>query len=48
MKELNDEFKPSTWYRDHWMYKNYSIKAAAKGEFGPIPPIEPNRGRIKK
>ncbi|WP_102407590.1 sulfatase [Parabacteroides bouchesdurhonensis] len=43
MAELNDEFKPCTWYRDHWMYKNYSIKAAAHGEFGPLPPIEPYR-----
>lgn len=43
MEELNDEFKPSTWYRDHWMYKTYSIKASAKGEFGPLPPIEPYR-----
>ena len=43
MKELNDEFHPCTWYRDHWMYKNFSIKAAAKGDFGPIPPIEPVR-----
>ncbi len=43
MKELNDEFKPCTWYREHWMYKNYSIKAAAHGEFGPLPPIEPRR-----
>lgn len=43
MAELNDQFKPCTWYRDHWMYKTYSIKAAAKGTFGPLPPIEPNR-----
>ena len=43
MEELNDEFKPCTWYRDHWMYNNYSIKAAAKGEFGPLPPITPYR-----
>jgi mucin-desulfating sulfatase (N-acetylglucosamine-6-sulfatase) len=45
MEELNDEFKPCTWYRDHWMYKNFSIKAAAHGEFGPLPPIEPVRTR---
>lgn len=43
MKDLNDEFKPCTWYREHWMYKNYSIKAAAKGEFGPLPPVTPYR-----
>ena len=43
MAELGDEFKPCTWYRDHWMYISYSIKAAAKGRFGPIPPIEPMR-----
>ena len=45
MEELNDEFKPCTWYRDHWMYKDFSIKAAAHGEFGPLPPIEPVRVR---
>lgn len=43
MTELKDEFKPCTWYRDHWMHKKYSIKAGAKGVFGPLPPIEPNR-----
>lgn len=43
MTALQDEFKPCTWYRDHWMYKTYSIKAAAKGEFGPLGPIEPKR-----
>ncbi len=43
MNELKDEFKPCTWYRDHWMHKKYSIKAAAKGLFGPLAPIEPNR-----
>lgn len=43
MAELKDEFKPCTWYRDHWMYKNYSIRAAAKGVFGPLPPIVPYR-----
>lgn len=45
MEELNNEFKPCTWYRDHWMYKDFSIKAAAHGEFGPLPPIEPVRVR---
>jgi len=43
MKDLNDGFHPCTWYRDHWMHEKYSIKASAKGEFGPLPPIEPNR-----
>ena len=43
MTDLRDEFKPCTWYRDNWMYKKYSIKAAAKGQFGPLPPIEPLR-----
>lgn len=43
MEELNDEFKPCTWYRDNWMYKRFSIKAAARGEFGPLPPVEPQR-----
>lgn len=43
MEDLNDEFRPCSWYRDRWMYKGYSIKAAAKGEFGPLPPVEPIR-----
>ncbi|MDP6633617.1 MAG: sulfatase [Phycisphaerae bacterium] len=43
MTELKDEFKPCSWYRDNWMYKKYSIKAGAKGKFGPLPPIEPKR-----
>lgn len=43
MKSLHDEFKPCTWYKEHWMYKGYSIKAAANGTFGPLPPIEPQR-----
>ena len=43
MEEVNDEFQKCTWYRDHWMHKNYSVKAAAKGTFGPLPPIEPKR-----
>jgi len=43
MKELNDEFQKCTWYRDHWMHRNYSVKAAARGPFGPLPPIEPKR-----
>lgn len=45
METLNDEFKPCTWYRDNWMYKGFSIKAAAHGEFGPLPPVEPVRTR---
>jgi hypothetical protein len=43
MTDLKDEFKPCSWYRDHWMYKNYSVAAAARGKFGPLPPIEPRR-----
>lgn len=43
MEELNDEFKPCTWYRDHWMYKGYSIESSARGKFGPLPPVEPRR-----
>lgn len=43
MNELNDEFHKCSWYRDHWMYKDFSIKAGARGEFGPLPPIEPKR-----
>lgn len=43
MRKLNDKFHKCTWYRDHWMYKNYSIKTSAGGEFGSLPPIEPNR-----
>jgi len=43
MENLNDEFHNCSWYRDNWMYKDYSIKAGANGEFGPLPPIEPKR-----
>ena len=43
LTDLHDEFKPCTWYRDNWMYKRFSIKAAAHGEFGPLPPLEPRR-----
>lgn len=43
MEFLNDEFKPCTWYKEHWMYKDYSIKSSARGDFGPLPPIEPFR-----
>ena len=43
MGELEDEFKPCSWYRDNWMHEKFSIKAAAKGEFGPLRPITPKR-----
>ena len=43
LKELNDQFMPCTWYRDNWMYKKFSVAEAARGKFGPIPPVEPNR-----
>ena len=43
MLEINDEFMPCSWYRDNWMYKEYSIRAAARGVFGPLPPVEPMR-----
>lgn len=43
MAELNDQFMPCTWYRDNWMYKSFSIRASARGEFGPLPPVEPRR-----
>lgn len=43
MKELEDEFRPCTWYREHWMYKGFSIESSARGKFGPLPPIEPQR-----
>lgn len=33
MEELNDEFKPSTWYRDHWIDENRNILSSAKGKF---------------
>jgi len=33
MKELNDEFKPLTWYRDHWTDGKRNITASAKGRF---------------
>jgi arylsulfatase A-like enzyme len=43
MADLQDGFHPCTWYRDRWMHRGYSIRAAARGEFGPLPPIEPQR-----
>jgi len=43
MKDLQDEFHKCTWYRENWMYKGFSVKAAARGEFGPLPPVEPKR-----
>jgi arylsulfatase A-like enzyme len=33
MAELNDEFKPCTWYRDHWTDGNRNIIASARGLF---------------
>jgi arylsulfatase A-like enzyme len=33
MSSLNDEFKPCTWYRDHWTDGNRNIIASAKGKF---------------
>ncbi len=45
LASIKDEFKPCTWYRDNWMYKKFSVKAAAQGEFGPLPPVEPQRGQ---
>jgi hypothetical protein len=43
MADLNDGLHRCTWYRDNWMYKEYSIQAGARGPFGPLPPIEPLR-----
>jgi len=48
MQELNDEFKPCTWYRDNWMSSEdqYSIVAAAKGKFvGPYRAISSERAK---
>jgi len=33
MRELNDEFKPCTWYRDNWTDGNRNIISSAKGDF---------------
>jgi len=33
MKVLNDEFKPNSWYRNHWTDGNRNIIASAKGKF---------------
>ena len=33
MEELNDEFKPSTWYKEHWVDENRNIISSAKGKF---------------
>ena len=33
MAGLNDEFKPCTWYRDHWTDGNRNIVASANGPF---------------
>lgn len=43
MSALNDGFHECSWYRDNWMHENYSIKASARGTFGPLPPITPRR-----
>ncbi|MCT4589378.1 MAG: sulfatase [Carboxylicivirga sp.] len=43
MAAIKDDYHACTWYRDHWMYKNYSVKEAAQGEFGPLAPVEPTR-----
>ncbi len=32
MDELNDQFLPCTWYRDHWT-EDRIIKASAQGSF---------------
>ena len=32
MDELNDQFMPCTWYRDHWT-EDRIIKASARGRF---------------
>lgn len=48
MQDLNDEFKPCSWYRDQWMDPDdeYSIIAAAQGKFdGPYSSIKSERGR---
>jgi arylsulfatase A-like enzyme len=48
MAEINDEFKPCTWYRDHWMDPDdeFSIIGAAQGPFtGPYPPVSSMRAR---
>ena len=42
MKSLGDGFHACSWYRDNWMHDNYSVKASATGEFGPLPPIRAN------
>lgn len=33
MEKLNDEFKPVTWYREHWTDGNRNIIRSAQGEF---------------
>jgi arylsulfatase A-like enzyme len=42
MRSLNDDFCPSTYYRDHWMAPDdpLSVIASARGPFeGPYPPV---------
>jgi len=48
MQQINDEFRPCTWYRDHWMdpEDQYSITGAAKGSFtGPYRSISSVRSQ---
>ncbi len=33
MRELNDEFKPCSWYRGRWVDEDRCIQASAKGKF---------------
>ncbi len=33
MATLHDEFKPCTWYRDHWLDSNRNIIASSRGKF---------------
>ncbi len=42
MHDLNDEFRPCTWYRDNWMAPDdvYSVIGSARGPFtGPYPSV---------
>lgn len=42
MQDLNDDFSPCTYYRDHWMDPDdpLSVIASARGPFtGPYPPV---------
>jgi arylsulfatase A-like enzyme len=35
MEELNDEFRPCTWYRDNWTDGSRNIVSSARGPFSP-------------